>query len=82
MKMKCLLFFIYVVIVSDLDSLRWLRSTFVPMMQEEWSLNLCLKDRDYPIGANKSDTITTYMKNNTDATRLIFLSRKKTKRSK
>jgi hypothetical protein len=29
------------------DSLRWLRSTFVPMMQEEWSLNLCLKDRDY-----------------------------------
>jgi Leucine-rich repeat (LRR) protein len=45
------------------DSLRWLRSTFVPMMQEEWSLNLCLKDRDFPIGANKSDTITTYMKN-------------------
>ena len=49
------------------------------MMQEEWSLNLCLKDRDFPIGANKSDTITTYMKNSKHFIFILtaqFISRK------
>jgi hypothetical protein len=35
------------------DSLRWLRSTFVPMMQEEWSL----KDEKIEITPNFSHTV-------------------------
>ncbi|XP_076076626.1 toll-like receptor 1 [Mytilus galloprovincialis] len=52
-----------VFIAYAFDSEKWLITTLVPKLEKEWGLCVCVKDRDFPAGADRTDTVISGIRN-------------------
>lgn len=56
--------FVYDVFVAYAnDCSEWLVESLIPTLEQEWNLNVCIKDRDFPIGADRGDTVVQSIRN-------------------
>ncbi|VDI46768.1 Hypothetical predicted protein [Mytilus galloprovincialis] len=45
------------------DSCEWLKGSLIPILEQEWKLSVCVKDRDFPVGEDRADTVINSMRN-------------------
>ncbi|CAC5395113.1 unnamed protein product [Mytilus coruscus] len=45
------------------DCCEWLKGSLIPILEQDWKLNVCVKDRDFPVGEDRADTVINSMRN-------------------
>ncbi|XP_052066215.1 toll-like receptor 4 [Mytilus californianus] len=45
------------------DCCEWLIGSLLPILEKEWKLSVCVKDRDFPVGVDRADTVINSMRN-------------------